>query len=96
MRWRKNLVEGNFIILTIVVIMALLAVPSTTTGVTESIGESEVSNHIVSAEGYGRISDVPYVWQEMNGFCHNAAVTMAINAAGVSTITLQYPELVSQ
>jgi hypothetical protein len=91
--------------------MALLAVPSTTTGVTESIGESEVSNHIVSAEGYGSISGVPYVWQEMNGFCQNAAVTMAINAAGVplslhdyfavsgigvSTITLQYPELVSQ
>jgi hypothetical protein len=41
--------------------MALLAVPSTTTGVTESIGESEVSNHIVSAEGYGSISGVPYV-----------------------------------
>ncbi|MHA2189445.1 MAG: C39 family peptidase [Candidatus Thorarchaeota archaeon] len=70
-------------ILSIVVVMALLAVPSTTTDVTESIDESVESNYVISSEGYGSISGVPYVWQEMNGFCQNAAVTMAINAAGV-------------
>jgi hypothetical protein len=29
------------------------------------------------------INDIPYVWQEINGFCHWASLTMALHCAGV-------------
>jgi len=35
-----------------------------------------------SSEGYGHISGVPYQWQEINGFCHWSALSMALQYAG--------------
>jgi hypothetical protein len=35
-----------------------------------------------SAEGYGYISEIPYQWQEINGFCHWSALSMALRHAG--------------
>ncbi|MFX0106760.1 MAG: C39 family peptidase [Candidatus Hodarchaeota archaeon] len=34
------------------------------------------------AADYGHISGVPYQWQEINGFCHWAALSMALQHAG--------------
>ena len=31
----------------------------------------------------GMIEDIPYVWQEINGFCYWGALTMAIKHAGI-------------
>lgn len=42
------------------------------------------SGHQIAAEGYGHISEISYQWQEINGFCHWAASTMALRSAGVS------------
>jgi hypothetical protein len=35
-----------------------------------------------SADGYGYISEIPYQWQEINGFCHWSALSMALRHAG--------------
>ena len=35
------------------------------------------------SEDSAYIADIPYSWQEINGFCHWASVTMAMNCAGV-------------
>jgi hypothetical protein len=35
-----------------------------------------------SAEGYGYLSEIPYQWQEINGFCHWSALAMALRHAG--------------
>jgi hypothetical protein len=35
-----------------------------------------------ASEGYGHISGVPYQWQEINGFCHWSAISMALRHAG--------------
>ncbi|MHA2380703.1 MAG: BtrH N-terminal domain-containing protein [Candidatus Thorarchaeota archaeon] len=38
--------------------------------------------YLPSSEGYGHISGVPYQWQEINGFCHWSALSMALQYAG--------------
>jgi len=35
-----------------------------------------------SSAGYGYLSDIPYQWQEINGFCHWSALSMALRHAG--------------
>ncbi|MHA1638343.1 MAG: C39 family peptidase [Candidatus Thorarchaeota archaeon] len=37
----------------------------------------------LSAEGEGFIEGIPYVWQEMNGYCNIAAVSMALQHLGL-------------
>ncbi|MFW9845138.1 MAG: C39 family peptidase [Candidatus Thorarchaeota archaeon] len=41
-----------------------------------------VNSSQLSADGYGHVSDVPYQWQEINGFCHWSAISMALRHAG--------------
>jgi hypothetical protein len=40
-------------------------------------------NHFVSSEEAVLIEDIPYFWQEINGFCYWTALSMALYKAGV-------------
>ena len=67
---------GIFIILVIILSVSVLGSSDIdTTGVVSS----EYSPSVDSEE----VTGVPYVWQEINGFCMWAAVSMAIQHAGV-------------
>ena len=64
------------------VVVALLGVSLSTPLVTPN-NTTSVVNSFVSAEGYGHIDDVPYVWQEINGYCYWSSVDMALQHIGV-------------
>ncbi|MHA2193484.1 MAG: C39 family peptidase, partial [Candidatus Thorarchaeota archaeon] len=44
---------------------------------------SALPDHLVSSEGGVLIEDVPYYWQEINGFCYWTTIAMALHAVGV-------------
>ena len=44
--------------------------------------DAEMSTLILRPELSNKVEDVPYVWQEMNGFCNWAANSIAMQAAG--------------
>ncbi|MFW9963846.1 MAG: C39 family peptidase, partial [Candidatus Sifarchaeia archaeon] len=67
---------GIIIILTIIL---SVGVPRASTLDTTSFVRTDYS---ISADS-GEITDVPYVWQELNGFCHWATISMALQKIGV-------------
>ncbi len=40
-------------------------------------------NRPISNEGGVLLEDIPYFWQEINGFCYWTAISMALHKAGV-------------
>jgi hypothetical protein len=59
------------------VVVALLGVSLSTPLVTTVDTTSAVTS-FTPAEDYGHINDVPYVWQEINGYCYWSSVDMAL------------------
>ncbi|MFX1606647.1 MAG: C39 family peptidase [Promethearchaeota archaeon] len=47
----------------------------------QTITDDPISRSIVSANG--EITDVPYVWQEVNGFCFPSALSMVLQSMGL-------------
>jgi len=66
-----------------VVVVALLGV-SLATPLVATVDATPVVGTFSIAEDYGHIDDVPYVWQEINGYCYWASVTMALQYIGVN------------
>ncbi len=66
-----------------IIIAAALCV--TAMGLPSSISEPGLAisspGYQTASEGYGHISGVPYQWQEINGFCHWSALSMALQHA---------------
>ena len=40
-------------------------------------------DHTYSLADVGMVTDAPYVWQEINGFCHWASVSMVVQSQGI-------------
>ena len=59
------------------VVVALLGVSLSTPLVT-TVDTTSVVNPFVLTADYGHIDDVPYVWQEINGYCYWSSVDMAL------------------
>ena len=59
------------------VVVALLGVSLSTPLVT-TVDTTSVVKPFVPATDYGHIDDVPYVWQEINGYCYWSSVDMAL------------------
>lgn len=64
------------------VVVALFGV-SLATPVMSSVDTISIVNTYHVTEDSGRIDGVPYVWQEINGYCYWAAVTMALKTIGI-------------
>ncbi|MFW9848009.1 MAG: hypothetical protein ACFFF4_02650 [Candidatus Thorarchaeota archaeon] len=62
------------------VIVFMLVVSAIPTGSTTNVN---LVSSPMSLAGEGLVEGVPYVWQEMNGFCAWAATSIAFQAAGV-------------
>jgi len=69
-----------------ILLLLLISVLSTPVGmdshnvVTESWTEAQIDQHATS----DCISDVPYVWQEINGYCFSAALSMVLQGMGMN------------
>jgi hypothetical protein len=66
------------------VLAAILCVTvfSLPTDVVALESDQQATTYQSSDEGYGYISEIPYQWQEINGFCHWSALSMALRHAG--------------
>jgi hypothetical protein len=68
---------------TIIIVAALFV---TVMQIPSSISEPGLAisspGYNTASEGYGHISGVPYQWQEINGFCQWAALSMSLQHAG--------------
>lgn len=66
----------------LLLLLSLTALPIT--GVSNRPGFDAINpGHHISSDGAASITGIPYAWQEINGFCMWASVTMALNGAGV-------------
>lgn len=59
-----------------------VTVLSLPTDVTALAANQQTTTSQSSSEGYGYLSGIPYQWQEINGFCHWSALSMALRHAG--------------
>lgn len=73
---KRNTIRVALVLVTV----ALLGVPLTTPQAAPSSGRRDF---IPSTSTYGQIEDVPYVWQEINGYCYWASVDMALQYIGL-------------
>ncbi|KXH70526.1 MAG: hypothetical protein AM326_04300 [Candidatus Thorarchaeota archaeon SMTZ-45] len=74
-----KLTGNGFALITILAIFISIGVPRTTDLDTASFLKT---NYDVSTDA-GKVTEVPYVWQEINGFCHWATLSMALQSIGV-------------
>jgi len=65
----------------IIILAIILSAGAPRASDTSSVSFKEI-NHSVSADA-GEVTGVPYVWQEMNGFCYWATLSMALQSIGV-------------
>ncbi len=80
----KQKLVRNLTGLMLLFLLSLTALPIT--GISNRSGLPAISpGHHTISEGAALITDIPYVWQEINGFCYWGACTMALQAAGVPT-----------
>jgi hypothetical protein len=68
----------------VIVLAAILCVTvfSLPTDVAALATDQQATTYKSSTEGYGYLSEIPYQWQEINGFCHWSALSMALRHAG--------------
>ncbi|MFQ5831603.1 MAG: C39 family peptidase [Candidatus Thorarchaeota archaeon] len=74
-------VNSSYKTAALAVIICLTALQLTTPAIAPDIVTTD-HVHSPAIEGYGHISGVPYQWQEINGFCHWSALSMALQYAG--------------
>ncbi|MGY5855247.1 MAG: C39 family peptidase [Candidatus Thorarchaeota archaeon] len=65
----------------IIILAVILSTSAPRASETSSVSFMEI-DHSVSAEA-GEVTGVPYVWQELNGFCHWATLSMALQSIGI-------------
>ncbi len=66
----------------VLIVAVLLLVPVVTTGQSSLTPVMQSSTHHLSADGMGLLHGVPYVWQEINGFCNLAATSIVMQYEG--------------
>jgi len=66
-------------IIVIVVVSLSMCVPRASTLETASLLKID---HSLSTDS-GKVTGIPYVWQELNGFCHWATLSMALQSIGI-------------
>jgi hypothetical protein len=74
----KHVKNSTGIIIVIVILLSLGA-PRESTLRTASLMSTDYG---LPADS-GQVTDVPYVWQELNGFCHWATLSMALQSIGI-------------
>ena len=65
----------------IIALVFLIRTGIPTVSSSDSIGL--ISSNLSGSDDATNITDVPYVWQEINGFCHWSAYSMILQSAGV-------------
>jgi hypothetical protein len=65
----------------IIILAVILSTGAPRASETSSVSFMEI-DHNVSAEA-GEVIGVPYVWQELNGFCHWATLSMQLQSIGI-------------
>jgi hypothetical protein len=66
----------------LVLLLTIIAVPFPTNTNEIDLPSSSI-NSAISFKAVEHIEDVPYVWQQLNGYCHWAAISMVLQSVGV-------------
>ncbi|MFW9966810.1 MAG: C39 family peptidase [Candidatus Thorarchaeota archaeon] len=78
MRMKSN----AFRLICILLVLSWMTLPQSTSDTKLGLTSAH-SNRLVSSEGGVLIEDIPYFWQEINGFCYWTALSMALHKVGV-------------
>lgn len=68
--------------ITLIFLLTILMIPFSTNPSEPSAHSASVGS-VIPFQTVEHVDDVPYVWQQLNGYCHWAAISMVLQSAGV-------------
>ena len=74
-------VKSTFFGIALVILLSITAIPFPLSGDGSVLVQNKTEPSLVTFTAE-HVNDVPYVWQEINGFCHWAALSMVFQHAG--------------